>query len=385
MKDKLSKDPADAVNFMDLMFEEENSLEQEEPKKKDEFKVDEDKPLPEDKQKKKPKDKKEDVEEEEEEKKEDKDKGKKTKKETIEDIEEDLKKKETEKKHDKKDDDESELIVPFVDLLDERFDWGLKDDEKPKTIDEFVDFIDTVITENSKPSYYDPIVEQFDNYMKRGGDPRKFIEVNYMVPEYDKMDVKNVNNQKRIVKDYYTIRGIKEEKIEKMIERFVENNELEDEATDAQKELTELTMKQKEILVKEQEKKEEDRKRDAIRFFDETKRFLGDKKDLYGIPIGKNDKEELLEYIFLKDKTGMTEQQRAFSENPIEYILVSNFLYKHREDLLKSINNKATTSAADRLKEKLRGMKEQQRHKMDRSSENATDEDWVTTFTHDVV
>ena len=304
---------------------------------------------------------------------------------SSEEIEESITQEKEEKKE-PEDIDDTEVITPFVDLFAEKLGWELSDEEKPKTIDELVDFMASTIEQNSKPQYHDPIVEQFDEYMKNGGDPKRFIEVNYMVPEYDKLDVKKEDHQKKIVKDYYRLTGMKDEKIDKTIKRLSEDNELEDEAVELQKELVDLTSKEKETILKRQEQertaRDEQQRQSVAKVIDTIKKTT----EINGIPLTDKDKKELVPYLFARGDDGLTPLQREAQKDPLEYAITTAFLFKNREKLKQSIDNKAKTGAADILRQRVKDERIRLRSKSDQSQVSDDDDnDWLSSYSKRII
>ena len=64
---------------------------------------------------------------------------------------------------------EAEQIGAFFDAFAEANGWSVDEDERPKNVDELVDYIKNVVETNSVPEYADERIEQLDQYVKNGG------------------------------------------------------------------------------------------------------------------------------------------------------------------------------------------------------------------------
>ena len=275
---------------------------------------------------------------------------------------------------------ETEMVTSFIDVLSEKWGWDLEEEKKPKTIDEFVGFMEKVIDQNAKPEYADEIVERFDKYVKEGGDPRQFIKIHYEIPDYAKMDPKDESQAKAIITDYYASKGMPIEKIKKLISKLEVDNELESEALDYQKELDEMTNKQRENIVRVQEQKNRQNLEIQQKNIQQTINYINKSSEVAGIPLSDKVKRELVPYMFKRDAEGFTQMQREYQEDPLEYMLTNAFLWKHRNELKNLINDRATTTAAQKLREKSKELLSKSKRSADQSQDNDDTEDFVTTI-----
>lgn len=324
------------------------------------------------------------VVEDEEEEIEDKSKTKKkeTKKSLEDDIEEEISK--SVKKDEDVEFDEKEYVEPFFDILSEELGWEFEEGEfKPSTITEFKDYIGKVIDENSVPQYSSEIVERLDKYVANGGDPAKFMQVNFGEVDYGKMDVTKADNQKRVLRDYYKAKGFTEAKIDKHIERLSDLNDLESEAKDALEELKTEQETGRKNLEKNQEKARQKEADEYRKYVSTTKDYIEKTENISGLKISKKDKEELLPYIFQVGKDGKTQQQKDYENNPIEYMVATAYFYKHKDELKKRFENGTISNATERFKQKQAELKaKQSKNKSDYPNESVeSEEDWLSALT----
>ena len=128
---------------------------------------------------------------------------------------------------------EAEQIGAFFDAFAEANGWSVDEDERPKNVDELVDYIKNVVETNSVPEYADERIEQLDQYVKNGGKFEDFYQTQQRTISYDNIDIEDESNQKQVVRDYYKLQGMSDEQINRKIERYEDADMLEDEATDA--------------------------------------------------------------------------------------------------------------------------------------------------------
>lgn len=309
-----------------------------------------------------------------------------TKEELEADLEKVIKSGKDSKKKDDEVSEESAVITPFVELLNEELGWGIKPEEMPSTVEELVEFMGGIIEENSKPKYHSEIVAQFDEYIKNGGDPRRFIEINYMIPDYENMELKTDAEKEKVVRDLYRTRGFKEEKIEKMIANLKANDELDSESEEAKSELSELTTKEKQALLKRQQDAAAAEELSFKQAITNTQKYIANAKDIAGIPITEEEKKSLLPYIYKRGKDGLTDQQREFQENPIEYAVTTAFLWKNRNAILEFINNESSTKGAVKFRQRMKEINLKSRRSADRGTDaDADTEDFITQTSRKVV
>ena len=321
-----------------------------------------------------------DLEDEPEEEIEKPTKTKKSKK-TIEDeVEEEIEKKASTEELDI---EESELIDPFFDMFAEELGWEVTEEDKPKSMKDLIGYMNDVIETNSKPNYSSELSERFDKYLANGGDPSKFMDVNFGSVDYKKIDVTKEDNQRRVLREYYKQKGFADPKIDKYLERLDNNDELEDEAKDALVELQANQEEQQIRLEKEQEKQRRTQLQEHENFVKSVDDYVAKVDAIGGLKLSKKDKEEILPYIFKVEKDGKTRQQKDYEEHPIEYLVATAFYYKNKEALKKRFDNIGLTGATEKFKQKQQELlSKQKKHKSDIPADDLEDgEDWLSAIT----
>lgn len=277
--------------------------------------------------------------------------------------------------------DENELVEPFVDLFAEELGWDLDDENKPKNIEELVEFMSSVIESNSKPKYSSEVSQKFDEFVANGGDPKKFFDKVYGGLDTSKLDLKNEEHQKQIIRELYRRKGFSESKIEKNIQRISDMDELEEEAKDAYSEIEEMREAERESVVEEQRIAKEKEEKARMQFVETVESKINSTNDVYGIKISKKDKEELMKHVFEVGKDGKTQQQRDYAENPVEYLIITSFAYKNKDKIKSLLQGKVETSAVQKFKEKQRNLMAKGKHKSDAGEDYSREgQDWLNDF-----
>jgi hypothetical protein len=172
--------------------------------------------------------------------------GRPRKEETIEE--------ETEEEEEVEDNNEENVVTNFFDAMAEKLNWEFEEgEEKPKSVDELINYFQNVIEENSKPEYSSEEVEALDNFVKQGGDLKKYLTIDADL-DLDDIDIEDEANQKLVVKQLLKEKGFSTNKIDKLVSRYEEAGLLEDEAQDALEDLKEIKEEKKKQLLEDQKK-----------------------------------------------------------------------------------------------------------------------------------
>ncbi len=257
-------------------------------------------------------------------------------------------------------DDEAEMITPFVDLFAEKLGWEMEDENKPKSVEGLVEFMDNIIENNSAPNYHSDEVRKLDEYARNGGDVRKYlIETNAGV-DPDNLDITKESNQKLAVKEHMKISNPKytDERIDKKIERFEESGILEEEAEESLEFLQTYKTEKREKLLVDQQKQADDRVKDQQKFITSVQDTINKASTILGIPLNTaQKKKELIDYILKVDAQGRTKNQIDYSKDPIQRLIETAFMQKEGKNFENKLNNKAQNNAISDFKNKLKNNK----------------------------
>ena len=249
---------------------------------------------------------------------------------------------------------EAEQVGAFFDAFAEAAGWSVDDSERPKNVDEFVEYMSKVAEENSIPQYADDRIAQLDQYVKNGGRFEDFYQTQQRSMYYDNIDIEDESNQKAVVRDYYKLQGMNDEQINRKIERYEDADMLEDEATDAINYLKAYEAQQAQYMAQQQEAQRQAQEQQAAQFIEDLTNGINGLADIRGIAIPKEDKKALYDYITKTDADGLTQYQKDFNGNLVNNLIESAYFTMKGDALLGEARRNGQTSAASKLRNMLR-------------------------------
>lgn len=249
---------------------------------------------------------------------------------------------------------EAEQVGAFFDAFAEAAGWSVDDSERPKNVDEFVEYMSKVAEENSIPQYADDRIAQLDQYVKNGGRFEDFYQTQQISMYYDNIDIEDESNQKAVVRDYYKLQGMNDEQINRKIERYEDADMLEDEATDAVNYLKAYEAQQAQYMAQQQEAQRQAQEQQAAQFVEDLTNGINGLADIRGIAIPKEDKKALYDYITKTDADGLTQYQKDFNGNLVNNLIESAYFTMKGDALLGEARRNGQTSAASKLRNMLR-------------------------------
>lgn len=249
---------------------------------------------------------------------------------------------------------EAEQIGAFFDAFAEANGWSVADNEKPTNVNELVDYIKDVVSENSIPQYADERIAQLDQYVKNGGRFEDFYQTQQRTLSYDNIDIEDESNQKAVVRDYYKLQGMNDEQINRKIERYEDADMLEDEATDAIGYLKAYEAQQAQYMAQQQEAQRQAQEQQAVQFAEDLTNGINSLTNIRGIAIPREDKKALYDYITKTDADGLTQYQKDFQGNLVNNLLESAYFTMKGDALLGEAQRNGQTSAASKLRNMLR-------------------------------
>lgn len=280
----------------------------------------------------------------------DKTKNKKTKK-----VEEDDDVNDIDDNDDDIDEEESSKVTALFDAIAEELEWEFDDDEKeekPKTVEELVNYFKEVIKEQSVPQYANEDVAKLDEFVRNGGDLNDYFTLTPEI-DYENFDTTIESNQKQIVKILLTEKGYNEKQIARKIEKYEDAGILEDEAEDALEAMKEIEETKKEQLLEDQRKQHEQMVARQQKFVDDVVSEINAMEDVRGIKVPEKDKKALLAYIFKADANGKTQYQKDYSKS-VKNLIESAYFTMKGDTLLDTAKKMGTSSAIKNLKQSLR-------------------------------
>lgn len=272
--------------------------------------------------------------------------GRPRKEETIEE--------ETEEEEGVEDNNEENVVTNFFDAMAEKLNWEFEEDEdKPKSVDELINYFQNVIEENSKPEYSSEEVEALDNFVKQGGDLKKYLTIDAEL-DLDDVDIEDEANQKLVVKQLLKEKGFSTKKIDKLVSRYEEAGLLEDEAQDALEDLKEIKEERKKQLLEDQKKAYREQLQRQQQFYDNVVSEIKGLKNIRGITVPEKDKKVLMDYILKPDTDGKTKYQKDYAKGGVKNLIESAYFTMNADKLIEAAKREGNNSAIDKFRRSLK-------------------------------
>ena len=288
----------------------------------------------------------EEIEEEDIEDKSKRKPGRPRKEETIEE--------ETEEEEEVEDNNEENVVTNFFDAVAEKLNWEFEEGEdKPKNVDELINYFQNVIEENSKPEYSSEEVEALDNFVKQGGDLKKYLTIDADL-DLDDIDIEDEANQKLVVKQLLKEKGFSTNKIDKLVSRYEEAGLLEDEAQDALEDLKEIKEEKKKQLLADQKKAYQIQLQRQQQFYDNVVSEIKGLKNIRGITVPEKDKKVLMDYILKPDTDGKTKYQKDYAKGGVKNLIESAYFTMNADKLIEAAKREGNNSAIDKFRRSLK-------------------------------
>ena len=272
--------------------------------------------------------------------------GRPRKEETIEE--------ETEEEEEVEDNNEENVVTNFFDAMAEKLNWEFEEGEdKPKNVDELINYFQNVIEENSKPEYSSEEVEALDNFVKQGGDLKKYLTIDAEL-DLDDIDIEDEANQKLVVKQLLKEKGFSTKKIDKLVSRYEEAGLLEDEAQDALEDLKEIKEEKKKQLLEDQKKAYREQLQRQQQFYDNVVSEIKGLKNIRGITVPEKDKKVLMDYILKPDTDGKTKYQKDYAKGGVKNLIESAYFTMNADKLIEAAKREGNNSAIDKFRRSLK-------------------------------
>lgn len=252
------------------------------------------------------------------------------------------------------DNNEENVVTNFFDAMAEKLNWEFEEgEEKPKSVDELINYFQNVIEENSKPEYSSEEVEALDNFVKQGGDLKKYLTIDAEL-DLDDIDIEDETNQKLVVKQLLKEKGFSTKKIDKLVSRYEEAGLLEDEAQDALEDLKEIKEERKKQLLEDQKKVYREQLQRQQQFYDNVVSEIKGLKNIRGITVPEKDKKVLMDYILKPDTDGKTKYQKDYAKGGVKNLIESAYFTMNADKLIEAAKREGNNSAIDKFRRSLK-------------------------------
>jgi hypothetical protein len=216
-----------------------------------------------------------------------------------------------------------------------------------------VDFMRDLVEENSKPQYASEEVQKYDEFVKNGGDLRKFYQ-DVIQGRIDpkEIDIDNEVDQKRVIRQNLKNQGIGDTIIEKRLKRYEEAGVLAEEAEEALELVAEYDEKLSKKLLEDQQKHAQLIEKEQQKFVFDVEKNIKELSEIKGIKVTEKDKKELRDYILVADADGMTKYQKDYLSD-VKNLLESAYFTKNKDALLDRARKQGSSDSLRDLQKKL--------------------------------
>ena len=253
--------------------------------------------------------------------------------------------------------DEEEIVDSFFDLFAQELGWDYDEEQKPKSINSLVNYMNDLVQQSAANSFSAPEVKEINDYIANGGSLQDYLEAYNNDVSIENISLEDsVENQKRVIRDHLSKQGFSEENIENKIQRYEDVGTLEEEAQDSLELLKKDNEKEKEKLLTQQEEQRKQREQQQQKFIEDVKSNIDSMKSVKGIPLTQKQKQDLKTYLFETDAQGMTGYQKDYSKS-YNNLIESAFFTMQGDDIVKQIQKRANTDATKNLKNRVKKSK----------------------------
>lgn len=256
---------------------------------------------------------------------------------------------------------ESEISSYFAGQFAKKLNLDIPDEDlKFEKIDDVLDLMSEIVTENSKPVYASDEVEAYDEFVRNGGVLKDFYKEVYSGKlDTTSLDLEKEYDQRTVVRENLLNQGYKEEKIKKMISRYEEAETLKEEAEDALDLVKEFNQNKAQSLLVQQRNEADSARKQQQRFFEDVNSTIKSISNIKGFPITEKEKRELLQYAFNPEEDGSSRYQKEYRSDVMNILESAYFAMNRKKNLniadtdaSKKGNSDAYKTLRDRLKAK---------------------------------
>lgn len=251
----------------------------------------------------------------------------------------------------------SEVVSTFFDAIAETAGWSdVSEEEKPKTVEDLVSFMQNVVESSSTPQYANEDVAALDEYVRNGGRIEDYISNIGAQADISDLDISIESNQRRVVREFLLEKGFTEDQIKRKLEKYEDADILEDEAADAIESLKEIKAEKQKALLENQKKAKEQMIQEQQAFYNNVVNEIEALTDIRGVQIPKNDKQVLMDYIFKVEPDGRTKYQKDYASST-KHLIESAYFTMKGDALISTAKKTGETSAVEKLKNTLNSTK----------------------------
>ena len=225
--------------------------------------------------------------------------------------------------------DDSEFsIKPLVKAIYDRQGWEYSDEViKRDDIDGLLDMVEDIVVANSVPRYASELTMNFDEFVKRGGDPRVFLDYISETPDPAKLPLQTEEQKLNAIRLYYRNNSnFSDAKIERNLEQIKARGLIDDELPEAVQFLRQEFDGRQRKLVEQAEYQRQQDQEQTRRYLESLYSYINQSEGFAGFEAKPNDKKGFWNYIAVRDSQGLTAYEK-YIQNPETQIHLAYLAY----------------------------------------------------------
>lgn len=258
------------------------------------------------------------------------------------------------------DDEDSEVSGSVADSIAKALGYELENDyaDTEEGLIEFTKDIAQNIAEDQINELFQqfPLVQKHLDYVMAGGDSEKFFEAYNPSKDYGQVEIEkeDTRTQKTFVAEYFRSKGHDDEFIKDMLEDYEDSGKLYDKAIVAQKQLAVIQNKEREQIVANQRRQQQEVQAQQEEFWENVAATIDQGKEFAGIRIPEKEKAKFFDYISAPvDKSGRTRRDMDYANSELDVKLAIDYLMYKGMNLQDIITTKAKTESVKSLRDKI--------------------------------
>jgi hypothetical protein len=241
-----------------------------------------------------------------------------------------------------------DLVEKGVLYADENKEYDVDEDGIEELLDDTVNArLGSLFEENEELALLYDVVQN-------GGSIQDVMEI-YGEVNYSELDMSDAGTQEQVVIDYYTAKGISEDRIARLIEGSKDDGSFGNEVQEAYSALVNSQKAQMQEYLEGLEQRKIDEQEAAREQMVTLRQTINNIEEIQGFKMDKRTRDDFFNYMTQPTKNGMTRLQEDAQD--YEKQLVMAFMYYtnfNSEDLQK----RATTNVSDKLSKALKSQKD---------------------------
>lgn len=272
-------------------------------------------------------------------------------------LDEDLQEEDSyeEESEESSDEDKTAYQILMEDLVEKGVLFAAEDKEYDTSEDGIQELLeDTVNARLSSLFEENEQLAMLYDVVQNGGSIQDVMQI-YGEVNYSELDMSDAGTQEQVVIDYYTAKGLSEDRIARLIEGSKDDGSFGNEVQEAYSALVNSQKAQMQEYLEGLEQRKVDEQEAAREQMVTLRQTINNIEEIQGFKMDKRTRDDFFNYMTQPTKNGMTRLQEDAQD--YEKQLVMAFMYYtnfNSEDL----QRRATTNVADKLSKALKSQKD---------------------------